>query len=57
MWTDLGENEGWRDPARGRMRAFGQVRGAIGGRASARGMEDIQAGMWGGGEYMGFERV
>lgn len=30
-WTDLGENEGWRDPAQGRVRAFGQVRGAAGG--------------------------
>lgn len=40
-WTDLGENEGWRDPAQGRVRALGQVRGS---RASARGTEDIQEG-------------
>lgn len=50
MWADLGENEGWRDPAQRSGRAFGQVRGPSGARASARGMEDIQAG---GGQSVG----
>lgn len=44
MWADLGENEGQRDPAHWRVRAFRQVWRPKRVRASGRGMEDIQAG-------------
>lgn len=54
VWADLGENEGWRDPAHRGGRACGQIRGPVG---SGRVRERRRTFRRVGGSPWGFGRV